>query len=134
MEILAVQGGFYRSLQAAVLALKADGAALWSLSRIGFTYGVFHAAGPGHGKAVIAAYLMSSERALLKGFAIRVWAGRLWMPRLKRPLPNCALFLRVKPDQHAGGSPYLTQVLCASLRLNTGGIPPHGPTPALNRA
>src|SRR3954466_6157772 len=86
--ILAVQGGFYRSLQAAVLTLKADGAALWSLSRIGFTYGVFHAAGPGHGKAVIAAYLMSSERALLKGFAIRVWAGRLWMPRLKRPLPT----------------------------------------------
>src|SRR4051812_32139826 len=37
--ILAVQGGFYRSLQAAVLTLKADGTALWSLTGIGFAYG-----------------------------------------------------------------------------------------------
>ena len=73
--ILAVQGGFYRSLQAAVLALKADGTALWSLTGIGFAYGVFHAAGPGHGKAVIAAYLMSSERALLRGFAMSLAAA-----------------------------------------------------------
>src|SRR3954469_14643122 len=73
--ILAVQGGFYRSLQAAVLALKSDGAALWSLTEIGFAYGVFHAAGPGHGKAVIAAYLVSSERALAKGFALSLAAA-----------------------------------------------------------
>jgi hypothetical protein len=53
--ILAVQGGFYRSLQAAVLGLKGDGGALWPLIGIGFAYGVFHAAGPGHGKAVVAA-------------------------------------------------------------------------------
>src|SRR4051812_37862127 len=73
--VLAVQGGFYRSLQAAVLALKSDGAALWSLTGIGFAYGVFHAAGPGHGKAVIAAYLVSSERALAKGFALSLAAA-----------------------------------------------------------
>src|SRR3982751_2069718 len=73
--ILAVQGGFYRSLQAAVLALKADGAALGPLVGIGFAYGVFHAAGPGHGKAVIAAYLVSSERALIKGFALSLSAA-----------------------------------------------------------
>src|SRR4051812_49220948 len=73
--ILAVQGGFYRSLQAAVLALKSDGGALWSLTGLGFAYGVFHAAGPGHGKAVIAAYLISSERALLKGFAMSLAAA-----------------------------------------------------------
>ena len=64
-----------RSLQAAVLALKSDGAALWSLTGIGFAYGVFHAAGPGHGKAVIAAYLVSSERALAKGFAMSLAAA-----------------------------------------------------------
>src|SRR4051812_18719043 len=73
--ILAVQGGFYQSLQAAVLALKADGAALRTLVGIGFAYGVFHAAGPGHGKALIAAYLVSSERALAKGFGMSLAAA-----------------------------------------------------------
>ena len=73
--ILAVQAQFYRSLQAAVAALKADGAALWSLIALGFAYGVFHAAGPGHGKAVIAAYLVSSERALAKGLGMSLAAA-----------------------------------------------------------
>jgi nickel/cobalt exporter len=68
--ILSLQAGFYRGLQGAVLALKASGAAVWTLLGLGFAYGVFHAAGPGHGKAVIAAYLVANERALLKGFAL----------------------------------------------------------------
>jgi nickel/cobalt exporter len=73
--ILALQGQFYRSLQAAVAALKENGAAIWSLVAIGFTYGVFHAAGPGHGKAVIAAYLVSDQRALAKGFGMSLAAA-----------------------------------------------------------
>jgi nickel/cobalt exporter len=73
--ILALQGQFYRSLQAAVAALKENGAALWSLMTIGFAYGVFHAAGPGHGKAVIAAYLVSNERALAKGLGMSLAAA-----------------------------------------------------------
>jgi ABC-type nickel/cobalt efflux system permease component RcnA len=73
--ILAVQGQFYRSLQGAVTALKTDGLALWSLIAIGFAYGAFHAAGPGHGKAIIAAYLVSSERALAKGLAMSLAAA-----------------------------------------------------------
>ncbi len=75
--ILAWQGAFYRSLQGAVLALKRDGGALWTLVGIGFAYGVFHAAGPGHGKAVIAGYLVASERALLKGVALSLAAALL---------------------------------------------------------
>jgi ABC-type nickel/cobalt efflux system permease component RcnA len=75
--ILAWQGAFYRSLQGAVLALKASGAAPWALLGIGFAYGVFHAAGPGHGKAVIAGYLLASERALLKGFGLSLAAALL---------------------------------------------------------
>lgn len=75
--ILAVQGGFYRRLQEAVAALARDGGAVWTLAGLGFAYGVFHAAGPGHGKAVIAAYLVSSERALLKGVGLSLAAALL---------------------------------------------------------
>lgn len=68
--ILALQSQFYQALQRTVLTLKEHGAAVWSLVGLGFAYGVFHAAGPGHGKAVVAAYLVSSERALLKGMLL----------------------------------------------------------------
>jgi nickel/cobalt exporter len=73
--ILAVQGSFYRSLQSAVTALKDNGAALWTLLGLGFVYGIFHAAGPGHGKAVISAYLVSDGRGLLKGFGLSLAAA-----------------------------------------------------------
>jgi ABC-type nickel/cobalt efflux system permease component RcnA len=73
--ILVLQGSFYRSLQAAVSALKESGAAFWSLLALGFAYGVFHAAGPGHGKAVIAGYLVANERALAKGFGLSLAAA-----------------------------------------------------------
>ena len=73
--ILALQANFFRSLQDCIAGLKESGAAFWSLMTIGFAYGVFHAAGPGHGKAVIAGYLVASERALIKGFALSLAAA-----------------------------------------------------------
>ncbi|HEY8383714.1 MAG TPA: nickel transporter [Microvirga sp.] len=73
--LLAVQGNFYRGMQAAVSALRQDGSALWSLVTLGFAYGVFHAAGPGHGKAVIAGYLVANERTLVKGFGLSLAAA-----------------------------------------------------------
>jgi nickel/cobalt exporter len=73
--ILEVQSGFYRNLQQAVGSLKSEGSAIWPLLLIGFAYGVFHAAGPGHGKGVIAAYLVADERALAKGFGLSLAAA-----------------------------------------------------------
>jgi ABC-type nickel/cobalt efflux system permease component RcnA len=68
--ILSIQSGFYASLQANVHALKESGTALGSLLMVGFAYGVFHAAGPGHGKSVISAYLVADEKALRKGLIL----------------------------------------------------------------
>ncbi|KLK90403.1 nickel transporter [Microvirga vignae] len=68
--ILSIQSGFYASLQASVRALKESGAALGPLLFVGFAYGVFHAAGPGHGKSVISAYLVADEKALRKGLIL----------------------------------------------------------------
>jgi ABC-type nickel/cobalt efflux system permease component RcnA len=40
---------------------------LWSLVGLSFTYGVLHAAGPGHGKAVISSYMIANETELKRG-------------------------------------------------------------------
>ena len=68
---------FSEVCEAAVADLKASGAAVWSLLAVGFVYGVFHAAGPGHGKAVIAGYIVSDERTLAKGFVLSLAAAFL---------------------------------------------------------
>jgi nickel/cobalt transporter (NicO) family protein len=74
--LLALQASFSRSLQGAVAGLKAGGD--WGpLMGLGFAYGVFHAAGPGHGKAVIAGYILAGERALLRGFSLSFAAALL---------------------------------------------------------
>lgn len=72
--ILSMQSGFYASLQAGVRGLKENGA-LGSLLLVGFAYGVFHAAGPGHGKGVISAYLVADEKALRKGLLLSLAAA-----------------------------------------------------------
>ena len=74
--LLAVQSNFSSHLRAAVTALKAGGP--WMpLIVMGFAYGVFHAAGPGHGKAVIAGYIVAGERTLRRGFALSAAAALL---------------------------------------------------------
>jgi ABC-type nickel/cobalt efflux system permease component RcnA len=75
--ILAKQAEFYRLMTRAVGALRTDPAALWTLLTLAFGYGVFHAAGPGHGKAVISAYIVANERALLRGVLIACLAALL---------------------------------------------------------
>jgi ABC-type nickel/cobalt efflux system permease component RcnA len=75
--LLAKQAAFEQTLSGAVRAAKVDGAALWMLSGLAFLYGVFHAAGPGHGKAVVASYMFANERALRRGIVISFMAAAL---------------------------------------------------------
>lgn len=75
--VLAVQSQFYASLTAALRAMKADGSAFGWLAGVSFLYGVFHAAGPGHGKAVISAYIVANEKAFARGIAMSTAAALL---------------------------------------------------------
>jgi ABC-type nickel/cobalt efflux system permease component RcnA len=64
------QQAFYRSLTGALKAMREDPWALTSLIGLSFTYGVLHAAGPGHGKAVISSYMIANETELKRGVLI----------------------------------------------------------------
>jgi nickel/cobalt exporter len=64
------QAAFYQELSVTLQRIKADGSAVWLLALLAFGYGVFHAAGPGHGKVVIASYLVASGETLRRGVAI----------------------------------------------------------------
>jgi ABC-type nickel/cobalt efflux system permease component RcnA len=75
--ILATQSGFYRQLTAALRGVGAHDGAAWTLIGLAFAYGVFHAAGPGHGKAVISAWILANERALKRGLAMAAAAALL---------------------------------------------------------
>jgi nickel/cobalt exporter len=75
--IIAQESGFYRSMTQALHAIKNHTSAGWDLAVVSFAYGVFHAAGPGHGKAVIASYMISNERALRRGLLISLFAALL---------------------------------------------------------
>ena len=68
--ILAKQALFYRALSGMIRAAKVDGSAYWGLMGISFIYGIFHAAGPGHGKAVISSYLFANEQTWRRGVAL----------------------------------------------------------------
>src|SRR6266702_280445 len=70
--VLAKQAMFYRSLAGMIRAAKNDGSALWALMGVSFVYGIFHAAGPGHGKAVISSYLLANEETWRRGITLSV--------------------------------------------------------------
>src|SRR5215469_14433256 len=68
--VLAKQAEYYRALGAMIRAAKADGSAAVGLLGLSFAYGIFHAAGPGHGKAVISSYLVANEETWRRGVVL----------------------------------------------------------------
>jgi len=68
--ILAKQAEFSLAMRAMLRNTKADGSAVWGLFGLSFLYGIFHAAGPGHGKAVISSYVVANEETWRRGVVL----------------------------------------------------------------
>jgi ABC-type nickel/cobalt efflux system permease component RcnA len=64
------QAEFYRDMSRIIRSAKTDGSAVWTLLGVSFVYGIFHAAGPGHGKAVISSYLVANEETWRRGIVL----------------------------------------------------------------
>ena len=68
--VLAKQAAFYHELSGLIRAAKTDGSAVKGLLAVSFLYGIFHAAGPGHGKAVISSYLIANQETWRRGIVL----------------------------------------------------------------
>lgn len=75
--LLAQQSMLTHMMSAHLRTLAGNPQAFWGLVGLGLLYGVFHAAGPGHGKAVIASYMMANDQAMKRGIALAFFAALL---------------------------------------------------------
>jgi nickel/cobalt transporter (NicO) family protein len=68
----AKQREFYGTLSKSLRQIKSDSpvAAAGTLLLVSFLYGIFHAAGPGHGKAVVSAWILANKSDLRRGMLI----------------------------------------------------------------
>lgn len=75
--IMTKQSEINRRLAAAVREIKTGDPwfATLVLAGLSFAYGVLHAAGPGHGKAVISSYVLANEQTVRRGIALSFLAA-----------------------------------------------------------
>lgn len=71
------QRAFYGAMTQSLDALRTDWTAFWVLGGLSFFYGIFHAAGPGHGKVVISSYMLANETQLRRGVTLSVISAML---------------------------------------------------------
>ena len=71
------QRQFHRELTGALKDLRdrRSAQAAWTLIVVSFLYGLFHAAGPGHGKFVLTTYLLTHEHKVARGVLLSAAAA-----------------------------------------------------------
>lgn len=77
--VIEQQREFHRELTGLLASLKDEhrSTVVFGLLGSSFAYGVFHAAGPGHGKAVLTAYLFSNGASVRRGLGLATAASFL---------------------------------------------------------
>jgi len=117
--LLAQQAQFYRGLSGAIRAAKSDGTAVWALFGLSFAYGVFHAAGPGHGKAVISSYLVANEETWRRGVVLS-FASALLQALTAVVLVGIAVVLLNATAKRMGDAVRVIEVVSYSLIVLVG--------------
>jgi nickel/cobalt exporter len=100
--LLAKQSEFYSEMSATIRAAKSDGSAVWTLLAISFAYGIFHAAGPGHGKAVISSYLVANQETARRGIVLSFASAMLQSLVAVVVVGICALLLNATAKTMCG--------------------------------
>ncbi len=69
LEVAQIQRGLNRKLTVKIAEIKESGSVLPALTvlLVAFLYGVFHAAGPGHGKFIVTSYFLARNAPLSRG-------------------------------------------------------------------
>ncbi|MFN0264719.1 DUF1007 family protein [Tepidamorphus sp. 3E244] len=75
--VAAQQSRFYQMVTAAVTETRTNPMAAFTVLAFAFIYGVLHAAGPGHGKAVISSYVLANRETARRGALIAFLAAML---------------------------------------------------------
>jgi nickel/cobalt exporter len=117
--VLAKQAEFYRSLSGMIRAAKQDGSAVFGLLGLSFAYGVFHAAGPGHGKAVISSYLVANEETWRRGVVLS-FASALLQALVAVLLVGIAAALLKMTSQKICAADYVIEIASYSLIVAVG--------------
>jgi ABC-type nickel/cobalt efflux system permease component RcnA len=73
--VLTKQRQFHRRLTKELRRFSSSETSGWLLILVSFLYGIFHAAGPGHGKAVLTTYLLTQDQQLKRGLAMATAAA-----------------------------------------------------------
>ncbi len=76
-RVWAAHDQLHRALAQALQDLEGEDGIGWGLVLVSFLYGVLHAAGPGHGKAVLTTYLLTHRHRLNRGIAMGTLAALL---------------------------------------------------------
>lgn len=99
------QQTFYKAMTESLKSIRDDGDAAWYLIGLSFAYGIFHAAGPGHGKAVISSYMLANEVAAKRGIVLSFASALLQGLTAVVVISAIMLFLRgtgIKTNNLAG--------------------------------
>ena len=74
--VMATQGAYNERLATTIREIRSDPiVATLLLAALSFAYGIVHAAGPGHGKAVISSYVLANEQTVRRGIALSFLAS-----------------------------------------------------------